>query len=49
MDAGDAPREAIESYCAADVSADLGEPVDLPLSNRTLAHLADMNEAKKVR
>ncbi|MEQ9329129.1 MAG: Gfo/Idh/MocA family oxidoreductase [Rhodospirillales bacterium] len=40
-------RLVMESYCAADVSADLGEPVDLPLSNRTLAHLADMQAARK--
>jgi myo-inositol 2-dehydrogenase/D-chiro-inositol 1-dehydrogenase len=37
----------MESYCAADVSADTGEPVDLPLSNHTLAKLADLKERNR--
>tara|TARA_R110002110_G_scaffold30683_20_gene108552 strand:+ start:527 stop:1609 length:1083 start_codon:yes stop_codon:yes gene_type:complete len=40
-------RMVMESYCAADVSADTGEPVDLPLSNRTLAQLADLKAANR--
>ncbi len=39
-------RMVMESYLAADVSAELGEPVDLPMSNHSLAKLADMIAAK---
>ncbi|WP_222435258.1 Gfo/Idh/MocA family protein [Puniceibacterium confluentis] len=41
-------RLVMESYLAADVSAEIGEPVDLPMSNHTMAKLADMFDAKKV-
>jgi hypothetical protein len=43
----DHARMVMESYCAADVSADTGEPVDLPLSNHTLAKLADLKERNR--
>ncbi len=39
-------RMVMESYLAADVSAEIGEPVDLPMSNSTMAKLADMIDAK---
>jgi hypothetical protein len=32
----------MESYLAADISAETGDPVGLPLSNFSLAKLADM-------
>ncbi|MDZ5696631.1 Gfo/Idh/MocA family oxidoreductase [Chelativorans sp. M5D2P16] len=38
-------RMVMESYRAADLSAETGEPVDLPLSNRSIAQLADLMEA----
>lgn len=38
-------RLVMETYCAADVSADLGEPVSLPLSNAAKARLADLKKA----
>jgi len=40
-------RMVMESYLAADISAEVGEPVDLPLSNHAMATLADMITAKK--
>ncbi|MDV7143897.1 Gfo/Idh/MocA family oxidoreductase [Tropicimonas sp. TH_r6] len=39
-------RMVMESYLAADISAETGEVVDLPLSNHAMATLADMLEAK---
>lgn len=39
-------RMVMESYLAADISAEIGEPIDLPLSNHAMATLADMIEAK---
>jgi predicted dehydrogenase len=39
-------RMVMEAYTAADISAELNEPVDLPLSNRSLSALADMNKGK---
>lgn len=38
-------RLVMESYTAADISAELNEPVSLPLSNAALAQLADMKKA----
>lgn len=38
-------RMVMEAYCAADVSADLNEPVTLPLSNASRARLADLKKA----
>jgi myo-inositol 2-dehydrogenase/D-chiro-inositol 1-dehydrogenase len=34
----------METYTAADLSAERNEPVDLPLSNEALAAIADMRE-----
>jgi myo-inositol 2-dehydrogenase/D-chiro-inositol 1-dehydrogenase len=39
-------RMVMESYLAADISAETGNPVDLPMSNHSLAMLADMIAAK---
>jgi myo-inositol 2-dehydrogenase/D-chiro-inositol 1-dehydrogenase len=39
-------RMVMESYLAADISAEIGEPVSLPLSNSSLAKLADMKAAQ---
>jgi myo-inositol 2-dehydrogenase/D-chiro-inositol 1-dehydrogenase len=36
----------MEAYTAADISAELNEPVDLPLSNRSLSVLADIKAGK---
>jgi hypothetical protein len=36
-------RMVMESYTAADLSAKLNEPVDLPLSNRAISAIADIN------
>lgn len=38
-------RMVMESYLAADISAEIGEPVGLPLSNHAMATLADMKAA----
>ena len=35
-------RMVMETYSAADVSAEIGEPVGLPMSNLALSQLADM-------
>jgi hypothetical protein len=35
-------RTVMETYTAADLSAERNEPIDLPLSNQTLAAVADM-------
>ncbi|MGJ8609698.1 MAG: Gfo/Idh/MocA family protein [Octadecabacter sp.] len=37
-------RMVMESYLAADISAECGDPIGLPLSNHSLALLADMKE-----
>lgn len=37
-------RMVMESYLAADISAEYGDPVGLPLSNHSLSLLADMKE-----
>jgi myo-inositol 2-dehydrogenase/D-chiro-inositol 1-dehydrogenase len=34
-------RAVMEAYTAADLSADRNEPVDLPLTNQTIAAVAD--------
>jgi myo-inositol 2-dehydrogenase/D-chiro-inositol 1-dehydrogenase len=39
-------RMVMETYTAADLSAELNEPVDLPLSNASLAAVADMKGGK---
>jgi myo-inositol 2-dehydrogenase/D-chiro-inositol 1-dehydrogenase len=40
-------RLVMECYSAADISAEIGDPVTLPLSNASLAQLADMKAAQK--
>ncbi len=39
-------RMVMEAYSAADLSAETGEPVSLPLSNMSMARLADMRAAE---
>jgi myo-inositol 2-dehydrogenase/D-chiro-inositol 1-dehydrogenase len=39
-------RMVMETYTAADISAEIGDPVSLPLSNASLAQLADMKAAQ---
>lgn len=39
-------RMVMECYSAADISAEIGDPVTLPLSNASLAQLADMKAAQ---
>jgi predicted dehydrogenase len=39
-------RMVMATYNAADLSAAIGEPIDMPLSNRSLAMLADMKGGK---
>ena len=40
-------RMVMEAYSAADLSAEIGEPVNLPLSNYAIAQLADMKAAQQ--
>lgn len=40
-------RMVMETYRAADLSAEIGAPVDLPLSNHAIAQLADLMQASK--
>jgi len=40
-------RTVMEVYCAADLSAERNEPIDLPLSNAALAGIADLAEARR--
>ncbi len=37
-------RRVMECYTAADLSAERGEPIDLPLSNETMAAVAEMSK-----
>ena len=39
-------RMVMETYRAADLSAEIGEVVSLPLSNHAIAQLADMKAAE---
>jgi predicted dehydrogenase len=39
-------RMVMEAYTAADLSAEIHEPVDLPLSNKAISAIADMKGAK---
>lgn len=39
-------RMVMECYLGADISAEFGDPVGLPLSNQSLAQLADMKAAQ---
>jgi hypothetical protein len=36
-------RLVMETYIAADLSAESGEPIDLPLSNQALSAVAEMS------
>ena len=38
-------RTVMEAYTAADLSAEINEPVDLPLSNKSISAIADMKGA----
>jgi myo-inositol 2-dehydrogenase/D-chiro-inositol 1-dehydrogenase len=38
-------RLVMETYTAADLSAERNEPVDLPLSNQSLSAIAEMARA----
>ena len=40
-------RSVMEVYCAADLSAERNEPIELPLSNEALAGIADLAEARR--
>lgn len=40
-------RMVMQCYLAADLSAERGEPVDIPLSNESLAAIADMTKAQR--
>ena len=37
-------RRVMETYSAADLSADRHEPVDLPLSNETISGIAELKQ-----
>jgi myo-inositol 2-dehydrogenase/D-chiro-inositol 1-dehydrogenase len=37
----------METYLAADLSAEQNEPIDLPLSNQSLSAITAMTEEKK--
>jgi hypothetical protein len=37
-------RMVMETYTAADLSAELGEPVDLPLSNESISAVAEFKQ-----
>jgi myo-inositol 2-dehydrogenase/D-chiro-inositol 1-dehydrogenase len=41
-------RMVMETYNAADISAAINEPVDLPLSNMAMSMLADIKKGKKI-
>jgi myo-inositol 2-dehydrogenase/D-chiro-inositol 1-dehydrogenase len=45
MVAAEHARMVMEAYTAADLSAELNEPVDLPLSNKSISAIADMKGA----
>ena len=40
-------RAVMEVYCAADLSAERNEPIELPLSNAALAGIADLAHARR--
>ena len=40
-------RVVMEVYTAADLSAARNEPIDLPLSNETLAAISQMTQARR--
>lgn len=43
----DSARRVMECYLAADLSAERNQPVDIPLTNETLAGIADMIKAQR--
>jgi myo-inositol 2-dehydrogenase/D-chiro-inositol 1-dehydrogenase len=47
MVAAEHARMVMATYLAADLSADTGEPVDLPLSNAAMAAIHDMTGGGK--
>jgi myo-inositol 2-dehydrogenase/D-chiro-inositol 1-dehydrogenase len=42
-------RMVMETYTAADLSAERNEPIDLPLSNEALAAVADMKAGARMK
>jgi myo-inositol 2-dehydrogenase/D-chiro-inositol 1-dehydrogenase len=40
-------RRVMEVYCAADLSAERNEPIDLPLSNQSLSGIAEIVAARR--
>jgi len=40
-------RRVMETYSAADLSADRGEPIDLPLSNETISGIAELKQRNR--
>src|SRR4051812_45473682 len=40
-------RRVMETYSAADLSADRGEPIDLPLTNETISGIAELKERNR--
>jgi hypothetical protein len=40
-------RMVMETYTAADLSAERNAPIDLPLSNESLSRIAEMVEDKR--
>jgi len=46
MVAAEHARRVMEAYTAADLSAEINAPVDLPLSNQAISAIADMKEAQ---
>jgi hypothetical protein len=44
---GEQARQVMELYIAADLSAERNEPIDLPLSNETLAAVSAMTAERR--
>jgi hypothetical protein len=42
MGAPEAARRVMECYLAADLSAERGEPIDIPMNNQSLAAVQDL-------
>ena len=40
-------RRVMETYSAADLSADRNEPIDLPLTNETISGIAELKERNR--
>jgi myo-inositol 2-dehydrogenase/D-chiro-inositol 1-dehydrogenase len=43
----DSARRVMETYSAADLSADRNEPIDLPLSNETISGIAELKQRNR--